>query len=140
MPRPSPPSPLPLAAEGTGVRAAGLIQSPRHPPRSPRPWRQPMQALDDIVVLDLTQHVSGPYATKLLADLGAEVIKVEPPWGDSARRLPPFAGDDPGLERSGLFAYLNTNKRSVVLDLRAADGREGLRRLAGRADVVVESF
>jgi len=99
-----------------------------------------MQALDDIVVLDLTQHVVGPYATKLLADLGAEVIKVEPPWGDSARRLPPFAGDDPGLERSGLFAYLNTNKRSVVLDLRAADGREGLRRLAGRADVVVESF
>src|SRR5215207_8605702 len=99
-----------------------------------------MQALDDIVVLDLTQHVAGPYATKLLADLGTDVIKVEPPWGDSARRLPPFAGDEPHPERSGLFACLNTNKRSVVLNLRTADGREALGRLAARADVVVESF
>src|SRR5207247_2271460 len=99
-----------------------------------------MQALDDLVVLDLTQHVAGPYATKLLADLGAEVIKVEPPWGDSARRLPPFAGDQPHPERSGLFAYLNTNKRSVVLDLHSTVGKEALHRLAERADVVVESF
>ena len=99
-----------------------------------------MQALDDIVVLDLTQHVAGPYATRLLAGLGAEVIKVEPPWGDSARRLAPFAGDEPHPERSGLFAYVNADKRSVVLDLRTPAGREALRRLAERADVVVESF
>jgi crotonobetainyl-CoA:carnitine CoA-transferase CaiB-like acyl-CoA transferase len=99
-----------------------------------------MQALDDIVVLDLTQHIAGPYATKLLGDLGAEVIKVEPPGGDIARRLPPFAGDEPHPERSGLFAYLNTNKRSVVLDLGTPDGLDSLRRLAERADVVVESF
>jgi crotonobetainyl-CoA:carnitine CoA-transferase CaiB-like acyl-CoA transferase len=99
-----------------------------------------MQALDDLVVLDLTQHIAGPYATRLLADYGADVIKVEPPWGDLTRRLPPFKGGEEHPERSGLFAYLNANKRSVVLDLRTDEGTSELRRLAERADVVVESF
>lgn len=99
-----------------------------------------MYALDDIVVLDLTHHIAGPYATKLLADFGADVIKVEPPWGDIARRLPPFQGDDPHPEKSGLFFLLNTNKRSVVLDLRTNAGRARLAELALAADLVVENF
>ncbi|MGH2609905.1 MAG: CoA transferase, partial [Tepidiformaceae bacterium] len=74
-----------------------------------------MQALDDVVVLDLTHHIAGPYATKLLADFGADVIKVEQPTGDVARCLPPFQGDEPDIEKSGTFFFLNTNKRSVVL-------------------------
>src|SRR5262245_24918621 len=99
-----------------------------------------MQALDNVRVLDLTQHIAGPYATKLLADYGADVIKVEPPDGDSARRLPPFQGDEPHLEKSGLFFLLNTNKRSVMLDLRTPAGKERLADLARGADLVVESF
>lgn len=99
-----------------------------------------MQALDDFVVLDLTQHIAGPYATKLMADFGADVIKVERPGGDVARRLGPYAGNDAHPEKSGLFFFLNTNKRSVVLDLKSDDGCEALRALALRADVVVSSF
>lgn len=99
-----------------------------------------MQALDDFVVLDLTQHIAGPYATKLMADFGADVIKVEKPGGDVARALGPFAGNEVNPEKSGLFFFLNTNKRSVVLDLRSDDGCEAVRALAERADVVVSSF
>jgi crotonobetainyl-CoA:carnitine CoA-transferase CaiB-like acyl-CoA transferase len=100
-----------------------------------------MQALDDLVVLDLGQHIAGPYATKLMADYGADVIKVERPGtGDIARSFGPFKGDEPHPEKSGLFFFLNTNKRSVVLDLKSPDGREAALALAKRADVVVESF
>ncbi|MHB8577629.1 MAG: CaiB/BaiF CoA transferase family protein [Dehalococcoidia bacterium] len=99
-----------------------------------------MQAFDDVVILDLTQHIAGPYATRLLADLGADVIKVEPPGGDPARRLGPFKGSAEDPEQSGLFFYLNCNKRSVVLDLKTEAGRDALMRLAERADLVVESF
>lgn len=99
-----------------------------------------MQALDDLVVLDLTHHIAGPYATRLMADFGADVIKVEKPGGDIARGLGPFQGNTPHRERSGLFFYLNCNKRSVVLDLHAAAGRDALAALARRADVVVENF
>lgn len=94
----------------------------------------------DIRVLDLTQGIAGPYATKLLADYGADVIKVEPPGGDFTRRLGPYRGDAPHPERSGTFAYFNTNKRSIVLDLKRAAGVAAFWRLAERADVVVESF
>jgi crotonobetainyl-CoA:carnitine CoA-transferase CaiB-like acyl-CoA transferase len=100
-----------------------------------------MQALDDIVVLDLSQHIAGPYATKLMADFGADVIKVEKPAvGDISRRFGPFAGGDAHPEMSGLFFFLNTNKRSVALDLKSDDGKAALRALAARADVVVSSF
>ena len=99
------------------------------------------QALDDLTILDLTQHVAGPYATKLMADYGADVIKVERPGsGDIARSFGPFQGDNQGPEHSGLFFFLNTNKRSVVLDLKTADGREAALALARGADLVVESF
>ncbi|MBA4180243.1 MAG: hypothetical protein C0506_06590 [Anaerolinea sp.] len=98
-----------------------------------------LQALDNVTVLDLTHHIAGPYATRLMADFGANVVKVERPGGDIARGLGPFRGD-PHPERSGLFFYLNCNKRSVVLDLKRPEGREALGALARQADIVVESF
>lgn len=99
-----------------------------------------MQALDNVTVLDLTHHIAGPYATSLLGDYGADVIKVEPPEGDMARRLGPFKDGVPHAERSGLFFFLNHNKRSVMLDLRRGAAREALAALARKADIVVESF
>lgn len=99
-----------------------------------------MQALDNVRVLDLTQHISGPYATKLFADFGADVVKIERPGGDIARRLGPFKGGAEHPERSGTFFYLNCNKRSVVLDLKRPEGRNALAALAKTADLVVESF
>ena len=99
-----------------------------------------MQALDNVRVLDLTHHIAGPYATKLFADFGADVVKVERPGGDIARGLGPFQGGEPHPERSGLFFYLNTNKRSAVLDLHTDAGKQALAALAKRADIVVESF
>lgn len=96
--------------------------------------------LGDITVLDLTEGIAGGWCTKLLAMLGARVIKVEPPGGEAGRSLPPFAGDRPGPERSGPFLYLNAAKLSVTLDLTGDDGRAALRDLAERADVVVEGF
>src|SRR5215831_4902836 len=98
-------------------------------------------ALSRIRVLDLTHYIAGPYCTKLLADYGAEVIKVEKPGtGDGARTLPPFFADRPGRERSGLFFFLNTNKKSAALDLKSERGREIVLQLVAQADVVVQNF
>ncbi len=98
-------------------------------------------ALEGIRVLDLTQGVAGPYATKLFSDYGADVLKVERPGeGDLARRLGPFPHDQPNPEASGMFLELNTGKQSMTLDLKTASGQQILRRLAADADLVVESF
>jgi crotonobetainyl-CoA:carnitine CoA-transferase CaiB-like acyl-CoA transferase len=98
-------------------------------------------ALSSIRVVDLTHYIAGPYCTKLLADYGAEVIKVEKPeMGDGARTLPPFFGDRPERERSGLFFFLNTNKQGITLNLKTERGREILLRLIEQADVLVENF
>lgn len=99
-----------------------------------------MDALEGLTVLDLTSHIAGPYAAKLLADLGARVIKVERPGGDPARRLGPFLHDEPGADRGATHQFLNTNKESIVLDLRRAEGREAMYRLAAVADLVVQNF
>ncbi len=99
-----------------------------------------LMPLDDVRVIDLTQHAAGPFCTRVLADSGAEVIKVERPGGDPARALPPFFGDVPGLDRSGVFLFLNTNKHSVILDLRTDEGRERLLDLVATADVLVENY
>ncbi len=96
-----------------------------------------MDALQGVTVLDFTSHIAGPYCTKLLADLGARVIKVERPGGDPARTLPPFLGDEPGPDRSALFQYLNTNKESIVIDLKQPASRDLVRALVGLADLVV---
>jgi formyl-CoA transferase/CoA:oxalate CoA-transferase len=92
-------------------------------------------------VLDLTQGVTGPYITKLCSDYGADVIKVERPGiGDVSRRIGPFPGDDPHPEKSGMFLTLNTGKRGITLDLATRTGRELLLELAGRCDLVIESY
>ncbi|MBI4496492.1 MAG: CoA transferase, partial [Chloroflexi bacterium] len=97
--------------------------------------------LAGVKVLDLGQMVAGPYCTKLLAGLGAEVIKVERPGpGDPARRVGPFPDDVPDAEKSGLYLYLNTAKRSITLNLKTETGKAILRRLVEWADVVVENF
>jgi crotonobetainyl-CoA:carnitine CoA-transferase CaiB-like acyl-CoA transferase len=96
--------------------------------------------LSGLVVTDLSTILAGPYCTMLLADLGADVVKVEPPHGDATRGWgPPWVGD--GAERTAAY-YLsvNRNKRSIRLDLKRAEGAEVLRRLLGRADVLVENF
>ncbi len=99
------------------------------------------QALEGIKVLDLSQCVSGPYCTKLLGAFGAEVIKVEKPnEGDISRRLGPFPGDKPHPERSGLFLYLNTSKKSVTLSVKTRTGIKILKELVKAADVLVENF
>ena len=96
-----------------------------------------MSALSAIKVLELTEGVAGEYCGKLLADFGAEVIKVEGPEGSPTRRMSPFAQGQSGPESSGLFAYLNTNKRSVAIDLDSDEGRALLARLLERVDVVI---
>jgi len=96
--------------------------------------------LAGLTILDLSEYICGPYATKLLADFGADVIKVERPGGDPARRLGPFPGGLADPEKSGTFFYFNTNKRSIVLDLKDEADRETFLQLADRADAVVESF
>ncbi|WP_290818962.1 CaiB/BaiF CoA-transferase family protein [Halovivax sp.] len=93
--------------------------------------------LDDVRVIDLTRLLPGPYATRLLADLGADVIRVEPPdTVDYARFLPPTTDDGHGA----LFAALNRGKRSVALDLTDDDGRAAFDRLLDDADVLIEGF
>ncbi len=98
-------------------------------------------ALSRMRVVDLTHYIAGPYCSKLLADYGAEVIKVERPGvGDGARGLPPFFGDRPGPERSGLFFFLNTNKKGITLNLKTPEGRKVLLKLVEGADLLVENF
>ena len=97
--------------------------------------------LSDINVLDLSQGVAGPFCAKLLAGLGAEVIKVEPPGtGDPSRQAEPFLGDCRDLESSALFAYLNTSKKGITLDLDVPRQAQALKRLAQDCDLLVESF
>src|SRR3712207_2816722 len=99
----------------------------------------PDAALGDLRVLDLTGPI-GVYCGKLLADLGADVIKVEPPVGDPMRRHGPFYADDPRPENSLSWWHFNTSKRGITLDIATADGQELFKRLVGATDIVVESF
>jgi crotonobetainyl-CoA:carnitine CoA-transferase CaiB-like acyl-CoA transferase len=97
--------------------------------------------LGDIRVLDVSEAVAGPFCTKLLAGLGAEVIKVEKPGsGDVSRRLGPFTQTMPDAEQSAAFLYLNTGKKSITLDLTSQTGAALLRCLAQECDILVESF
>jgi crotonobetainyl-CoA:carnitine CoA-transferase CaiB-like acyl-CoA transferase len=97
-------------------------------------------ALDDLKVLDLSQGLAGPLCAKMLGDFGADVIKVEPPKGDVGRSMPPFFGNDPHPEKSLIFLLANLNKRGIRLDLENESGRELLRQLAQKADIIVESY
>ncbi len=92
-------------------------------------------ALDGIRVLDVTQVMAGPYCAMMLADLGAGVIKVEPPAGDSTRQMPGASGTD-----SPAFNAVNRGKRSIVLDLKTVEGRDVFTRLARSSDILIENY
>lgn len=94
-------------------------------------------ALDDVRALEVGGEL-GSWCGKLLADMGADVIKVEPPEGDAERGYPPFYRDEPHRERSLYFWHYNVNKRSVALDLGTPTGRDAFLRLAATADVVID--
>ena len=97
------------------------------------------RALDDIRVLDLTGP-SGLYCAKLLADLGADVIRIEPPGGHETRRIGPFFHDEPHPEKSLHHFHFNTNKRGITLNLESTEGRDIFKELVKTADMVVETF
>jgi len=103
-----------------------------------------MKALDDIFVLDLSRVLAGPWATQTLADLGADVVKVERPGrGDDTRGWgPPFLTDPESGERgdSGYFLCANRGKRSIALDIASLEGQETIRALAAKADILVENY
>src|ERR1022692_1029278 len=92
-------------------------------------------------IVDLTHHIAGPYATRMLAEVGAEVIKVEPPWGEGGRKAGPHrAGGSDKDDRGGPFAFLNINKLGVTLNLRHRRGVELLERMLDGADLLMENF
>jgi crotonobetainyl-CoA:carnitine CoA-transferase CaiB-like acyl-CoA transferase len=96
-------------------------------------WAGP---LDGIKVVDLTRVLAGPFATQSLGDLGAEILKIEPPGrGDETRHFPPFLGGE-----SHYFLGVNRNKKSLVIDLQREEGKEILRRLVATADILVENY
>jgi crotonobetainyl-CoA:carnitine CoA-transferase CaiB-like acyl-CoA transferase len=97
------------------------------------------QLLSGLKVVECGNLVSAPYLGKLLADFGAEVIKVEDPVGDQSRKRGPFPGDTPHPEKSGLFLYLNTNKLGVTLNLRETKGRALLLALCAQADILIHN-
>jgi crotonobetainyl-CoA:carnitine CoA-transferase CaiB-like acyl-CoA transferase len=95
------------------------------------------RALSDVRIVDISQGIAGPYATKLLAASGALVTKIEPPAGDYSRGLGPFPNDVPDPEHSGLYLHLNTGKRSLTLDVSVTSGQVVLKKLLANADVFV---
>ena len=98
------------------------------------------KALDGLVVLDLTQMLAGPFCTMMLADHGADVIKIEPPQGDMSRPLGPYFSDDVDREYGGYFQSINRNKRGLVLDLKDPADKRIFLQLVEKADVLVENF
>ncbi len=103
----------------------------------PQPGQPPLAGL---TVVDLTQVLSGPYCTMLLADLGADVVKVEAPAGDPTRGWGPYLPEDDLRAYGGYFQSVNRNKRGIVVDLKSPEGVEVLHALLVRADVLVENF
>ncbi len=97
-------------------------------------------ALEGVRVLDLTHHIAGPWCTKLLADYGADVLKVEPPGGDPAREMPPFFRDEVHQDKSLLFLYLNTSKHGITLNLKSTEGEKVFFELVKDTDVLVENY
>jgi crotonobetainyl-CoA:carnitine CoA-transferase CaiB-like acyl-CoA transferase len=97
-------------------------------------------ALDGVRIVDLTQMLAGPYCTMLLADQGAEIIKVEPLDGDHTRIIGPYHADDKLKAFGGYFASVNRNKQSIAIDLKQAEGRELVLKFCENADAVVENY
>ncbi|MGO9360283.1 MAG: CaiB/BaiF CoA transferase family protein [Xanthobacteraceae bacterium] len=114
-----------------------LDQLEEFPEHAPRPSDAP-KALEGIRVVDFSHFIAGPLATMMLADMGAEVIKIEAPGrGDDLRRYPPL---HPDLKHGAPFLWTNRNKRSVAIDLKSPEGLQAVRELIAKADVVVENF
>ncbi len=101
---------------------------------------EPFGALSDIRVIDLTQMLAGPYGTMMLADHGADVVKIEPPAGDMTRQAGPYRPDDETKALGGYFQSVDRNKRSVCLDLKQPEGRDAFLAMVAGADAVVENF
>lgn len=99
-----------------------------------------MGPLEGVRIADLTQMLAGPYCTMLLVDLGADVIKVEPPTGDFVRQIGPYPADDRDHHFGGYFQSVNRGKRSIVMDLKSEAGRDEFCTLVTTVDVVVENF
>lgn len=99
-----------------------------------------MASLSDLRVLDISTGIAGPFAAKIFADCGADVVKIEHPDGDTSRFLGPFPNGDADPEASGMFIYLNGNKRGISLDVLADSGRQAFLNLVRSADIVIESF
>ncbi|WP_454722192.1 MULTISPECIES: CaiB/BaiF CoA transferase family protein [Cupriavidus] len=106
----------------------------------PSSHNQPAGVLSGLRVIDFTQMLAGPFCTQVLADHGADVIKVEAMTGDGTRATGPFCADDTRHDFGGYFQSVNRNKRSIAVDLKTAEGRAIVRRLIDGADVVVENF
>ena len=100
----------------------------------------PHGPLDGVKVLDLSLDIAGSFCARLLADYGADTLKLEPPAGAALRRMPPFFGDDPHPEKSLFFLALNLNKKGATLNLETGAGRQLFRQLIPHVDVVVESY
>jgi crotonobetainyl-CoA:carnitine CoA-transferase CaiB-like acyl-CoA transferase len=96
--------------------------------------------LDDLKVLDLSQGLAGPVCAKILADFGADVVKVEPLKGDAARNMAPFFGNAPHPEKSLVYLLANLNKRGVKVNFEDAEGRALIRQMAQKADIIIESY
>ena len=98
-------------------------------------------ALENLVVLDLTRVLAGPYCTMMLADMGAKVIKIEiPTGGDDTRGYPPFRENCKGMQESLYFANIKRNKKGITLNLKAPEGKALFRKLVQKADIVVENY
>ncbi len=100
----------------------------------------PPSPLSGVRVLDIGHEISGPFCARLLARLGADVIKIEPPGGDPVRRMPPFRSGARAGESGALHLYVNEGKRGIVLDLQTPSGRALFLRLVEDADIVIENF
>jgi len=100
----------------------------------------PVGALDGVKVLDLSEDIAGSLCARLLADYGAEVLKLEPPGGAALRRMGPFFGDDPHPEKSLFFLVMNLNKKGATLNLQTGTGRSILKTLVQHVDVIIETF
>ena len=104
------------------------------------PTLMPVGVLDGVKVLDLSEDIAGSFCARLLADYGADVLKLEPPGGATLRRMGPFFGDDPHPEKSLFFLVMNLNKKGATLNLKTGTGRSILKTLVQHVDVIIETF
>ena len=123
------------------MRSQALLLAKRAFSSSPTPPPATTSPLDGVKVLDMTRVLAGPFATMILSDLGAEVIKVERPGGGDDTRAwgPPFLEGKEGRE-SAYFLSVNRNKQSICVDMKSKKGNQILQQLAAKADVLVENY